>query len=169
MFIEIQFNLYLCRNYLYSYFSCIGRSKTLSSKIFLNVCRDIIQELVEKNVTKETDFNWVAQLRYYCEDDTVAVKIISASVTYANEYLGNTSRFVSVIFKPVTILSNELRTRLSFFLRTTCSLVMTPLTDRCYRTLIGAFHMNLNGAPEGPAGTGPKFFNKGSKNVNKYF
>lgn len=114
-------------------------SITISGLIIISVHnRDIlVDELQAKGISSLEEFEWIAQMRYYYEDITnkkakrgeilspLVVKMINASINYGFEYLGNITR-----------------------------LVITQLTDRCFRTLFGAFQVNFGGAPEGPAGTG---------------
>ncbi|XP_022823491.1 dynein heavy chain 1, axonemal-like [Spodoptera litura] len=119
--------------------------------------RDVTKSLVDENVRYNTDFQWICQLRYYqvvkpmyplepgeepdifqdevrldtsryyrqFSQNSCNVKALNSVLPYHNEYLGNSGR-----------------------------LVITPLTDRCYLTLMCAMHLKFGGAPAGPAGTG---------------
>ncbi|CAM9230557.1 unnamed protein product, partial [Ectocarpus fasciculatus] len=87
--------------------------------------RDVMIKLAYEKVAEKSDFSWTSQLRYYWDEGDLWAEMVAARRPYGYEYLGNSFR-----------------------------LVITPLTDKCYLTLMGALQMILGGAPAGPAGTG---------------
>ncbi len=66
---------------------------TLGALVVIDVHgRDVVVDMINKNVLNENDFNWLAQLRYYWSENNCGVKCTNASVKYCYEYLGNTPR-----------------------------------------------------------------------------
>lgn len=79
------------------------------------LARDVVKMLAHHNVHSLLDFNWTSQLRYYMRESNVYVSMITTELAYGYEYLGNTGR-----------------------------LVITPLTDRCYRFSYFFFLSNIS-------------------------
>ncbi|KYM92457.1 Dynein heavy chain 1, axonemal [Atta colombica] len=88
--------------------------------------KDVLYKLIQEKLIDINEFEWISQLRYYwVNNKDLKIRAINAEFPYEYEYLGNNGR-----------------------------LVITPLTDRCYLTLISALHLKFGGALIGPAGTG---------------
>ncbi|XP_018339413.1 PREDICTED: dynein heavy chain 1, axonemal-like isoform X2 [Trachymyrmex septentrionalis] len=88
--------------------------------------KDVLYKLIQERSIDINEFEWISQLRYYwVNNKDLKICAINAEFPYEYEYLGNNGR-----------------------------LVITPLTERCYLTLISALHLKFGGALTGPAGTG---------------
>lgn len=75
--------------------------------ILLAQAQNILNRLIEMNITTPDSFEWLGQMRYYFDDNTeIAVEMIKSKILYGFEYIGNKTR-----------------------------MVVTPLTDRCYRAM----------------------------------
>ncbi len=106
--------------------------RTLESLLVITAHnRDVTMKLIENNVDRIEDFTWQSQLRYHWdstgkpENDDSYVKMMYSVMPYGYEYYGNAKR-----------------------------LVITPITDRCFRSITIAVNANFGVIMEGPAATG---------------
>ncbi|CDI85223.1 hypothetical protein EPH_0053350 [Eimeria praecox] len=96
------------------------QSITIGALIVIDVhAKDIVQRLWKEEVSSVEAFEWIAQLRYYWRDDNCWAQCVQTDFPYGYEYLGNTFR-----------------------------LVITPLTDMAYMTLLSAQQLNLGEDPD---------------------
>ncbi|CAH0382575.1 unnamed protein product [Bemisia tabaci] len=84
---------------------------------------DVVTELLKKRICSNQDPEWLSQLHYYWKDEDLEIRMMNLKLNYCHEYLGSSDR-----------------------------LVITPLTQRCYRSLFNAltFHLDtiINGKPD---------------------
>ncbi|CAH0562483.1 unnamed protein product [Brassicogethes aeneus] len=87
--------------------------------------KGVVKLLLENNVSRGNDFNWEMQLKYYQQSEKCYVRTLKCTINYLFEYQGNLKQ-----------------------------IIITPLTDRCFRSLINANCLHLNALIQGAAETG---------------
>lgn len=111
-----------------------SRDENLASKHKLNLKNililkshhiEVINSLASQSQVTVDDFSWTSQLRHEFRDAKLHIRCLIHSLGYGYEYLGNVKR-----------------------------LILTPLTERCYRTLFMALAFHLGGHITGPTCSG---------------
>ncbi|XP_075234746.1 dynein heavy chain, cytoplasmic-like isoform X2 [Lycorma delicatula] len=93
--------------------------------------RTVTRRLISNKICSPKAFEWLCEMRFYFDPkqsevlQQLTIHMANAKFLYGFEYLGVQDR-----------------------------LVQTPLTDRCYLTMIQALEARLGGSPFGPTGTG---------------
>ena len=108
----------------------LSRKVIVALVVLLSHHRDVSASLQEVSSCSAGDIEWLMQLRHYYSEDAAQTEKLSLHVVYASahygyEYLGNCGR-----------------------------IVMTPLTTRCYYTLMNAFQCHYGSALQGPCAAG---------------
>lgn len=118
-------------------------------------CRDVVQELSRCSCTQVDQFEWICQLRSYWSRSDFHASVAAGPGGFRGG--GRETSKAGGQPRNGNLQLRMLDSSLNYgfeLLRSPDRLVVTPLTDRCYRTILTALHFQYGGAPEGPAGTG---------------
>jgi dynein heavy chain 1, cytosolic len=115
--------------------------------------RDVSRSLAARKVTSSSDFDWLSVLRLYVVPVNQPGGCTSNGVVTSKSMTPTKSAYQSS--EMVECRMAEAAVYHGFeYVGAYERLVQTPLTDKCYLTLMQALHTRLGGSPIGPAGTG---------------
>lgn len=93
----------------------LGKRLNFRTLLILQIqAQNILNRLIEKNVETSDDFDWIGQMRYYFDGNKIEIATLLSKLLYGFEYIGNKSR-----------------------------MIVTPLTDRCYRAIFVALNQHF--------------------------
>ena len=109
--------------------------------------RDILNGLMRDRVYKAEEFKWQMQFKFEMKNMIEVVYKSAFDVNGGRRFETNKLEVDCEVFGHVRSYGFE-------YLGNCPRLVVTPLTERCQRSLLVALQYNYGGAPEGPFGTG---------------